>query len=129
MPAMRRSAQPGVEKAGRVGEEVERRSRLVQALHQFAHLREGVVEHLVEPTVEGFDQGLLAGMVAHQATRRSGRISAAVLYLVPLPGRHGGQETLHFRRVRDELAVEVPGVPIEQHAAHVENRDRGARSA
>ena len=60
MLAARRSAQPGIEKAGRVGEQVERRSRPVQALDQIRHLRERVVEHLVEPAVEGFDQRLLA---------------------------------------------------------------------
>src|ERR1035437_2917352 len=32
-----------------------------------------------------------------------------------------GEEPFHLRLVRDQLAVEVPGVPIEQDAAHVEH--------
>src|ERR1039457_4046373 len=32
-----------------------------------------------------------------------------------------GEEPFHLRLVRDQLAVEVPGVPIEQDATHVEH--------
>ena len=32
-----------------------------------------------------------------------------------------GEEPFHLRLVRDQLAVEVPGVPIEQDAAHVKH--------
>ncbi len=129
MPIACRSAQPGVEKAGRVGEQVERRSRPVQTLDQIRHLRERVVEHLVEPAVEGFDQGLLARMVRRQAAGRFGWVAAPVLQAMPLRRGHRGEETLHFLRIRDQLAVEMAGVPVEQDAAHVEDRDRGCGSA
>src|SRR5262249_60516734 len=36
-----------------------------------------------------------------------------------------GQEACHLVGVGDQLAVEVAGVPVEQHAAHVEDRNRG----
>jgi hypothetical protein len=32
-----------------------------------------------------------------------------------------GEEPLHLRLVREQLAVEVPRIPIEQDAAHVEH--------
>ena len=84
MPALAGAAQPGVEEARRVGQQIKRRSRPVQALDQGRHLGEGMLQHLVETTVEGLDQGLLAGMLGLEPSCRLGGIAARVLQLVPL---------------------------------------------
>ena len=48
-----------------------------------------------------------------------------VLQPVPFAGGHLGQESLHLRGIGNQLAVEVAGVPVDQHAAQVEDRDGG----
>ena len=52
--------------------------------------------------------------------RCSGR-DAPVMGRMPRRRTDLGEEPFHLRLVRDQLAVEVPGVPIEQDAAHVEH--------
>jgi hypothetical protein len=127
MLCVRRSAQPRVEESWCVGQKIERGLRPVQSLDQLRHRREGMIEHLVETAIEGFDQGFLAGMHRLQLACGLSRIATLVLRPMPLRGGHGGEEALHFVRLRDQLAVEVAGVPVEQHAAQVEDRDRRPR--
>ena len=129
MNGWRRRAGPRsqrIEEIGRVGQQVERRAGGMQALDQRHHLGEDDVVHFVEALVEGGDQRLLAGMQGLQATCRLGRIAAVILHHVPLPRGHLGQEPLHLGRVGDELAVEVARVPVDQHAAEVEDHDGGS---
>jgi hypothetical protein len=51
-----------------------------------------------------------------------GGIAAGILHLMPFAGGHLSQESLHFRGVGNQLAVEVAGVPVDQHAAEIEDR-------
>src|SRR5258708_33835024 len=94
MPALAVSAQPGIEETGRVGQQVERRSRAMQALDQLGHRWERMVEHFGEATEKGFDQGLLAGMFALQASRRLGGIADVIRHAVPHRGAQGGPYAL-----------------------------------
>jgi hypothetical protein len=85
-----------------------------------------VIAHLVETGVEGLDQVLLPGVQGLQFPRRRGRIATVILRHMPFSGGHPREEALHFDGIGDQLAVEVPRVPIEQHTAHVEDHDRRA---
>ena len=50
--------------------------------------------------------------------------AAGVLPLVPLLGAYRGEELLHRRLVAaEELAVEVARIPLEEHAADIEDGD------
>ena len=118
-----RSTQPAIEESRRVGKKVDWRSGLVEPVDEIGHVREGVIAHLVEPVVEGRDQGGMSREFGLQPARRLGRVAAMVLHLMPLGRGHRGQETLHLLWIGDQLAVEVAWVPVEQNAAHVENRD------
>ena len=128
MPPMGRSAQPGVEEAGRVGQQIERRSGLMQALDQ---LRPSAGRHGRAFRRTG-RRRLRSGPLCRDArspgdgSRRRDRPRGPARSC-HCRGRHGGQEALHFLGIGDQLAIEVAGVPVEQHAAHVEDRDRGRR--
>src|SRR5262249_56655069 len=98
MPLLRRPAQPGVKKAGRVGQQVERRSGLMQALDQRRHVGEGVLEHLVEAAVEGLDQSLLARMLRRQAAGRFARIAASIPYDLSFAWWHRWQAAVRVVR-------------------------------
>src|SRR5664280_1871274 len=60
-------------------------------------------------------------------TRRRGG-DASVVRCVPCRRTHLAEEALHLRLVREQPAIEVPGVPIEQDATDVEDHglDRSA---
>ena len=69
---------------------------------------------------------IVAGLGCAFAALCYAEIAAMVLRLVPFAGGHFGQESLHLRGVRNELAVEVARVPVDQHAAEIEHRHGGA---
>ena len=54
------------------------------------------------------------------------KIPTVVLRLMPFARGHFGQKLLHFGRVGNELAVEVAGIPVDQHAAEIEDSDRSS---
>ncbi len=116
-------AQPRLEKRRGVGQQVEWHAGRVQSLDPARHFGEIVVEHLVEAAVERRNQIGLGRMKSLQTACRFEGIATVILDAVPRRRRHFGEEPLHFGRSRDELSVEMPGVPIQQHAAHVEDHD------
>ncbi len=64
---------------------------------------------------------------AAEAQRPLRRRSGRVLLLVPLDGAYLGEEILHRRFVAGEqLAVEVARIPVDQHAAEIEDDDAAA---
>src|SRR5690349_21838169 len=97
----------------------------MQALDQGRHLGKGEIAHFVEPTIESRDQLFLIRMHRLQAMCRLSWVAAVVLRRMPLACGHFGEETLHLRGVGKELAIEVPGVPIDQDSTEVEHGDRG----
>ena len=60
--------------------------------------------------------------------RRRGR-DAPVVGRMPCRRTDLGEEPFHLRLVREQLAVEVPRVPIEQDAADVEHHRLDRRAA
>src|ERR1700743_1884137 len=83
--------------------------------------------HFGEAFVKGGDQRLLARVQRLQPMRCFGRIAAVILGHVPIAGRYFSQETLHFLGIGNQLAIEMAWVPIDQHAAEIEDDDRGPR--
>jgi len=126
MAAAGRAAQPRIEQVGRIRQEIERRPGGMQPFDQRHHLGKDDVVHFGEALIERGDQRLLARMQGLQTTRRFGTVAAVILHRVPFPRGHLGQESLHLGGVGDQLAVEVAGVPIDQHAAEIEDHDGGS---
>ncbi len=63
-------------------------------------------------------------MLRQERTRALGEGPPGVLALVPFGGADRGEEMLHRRLVAvEELAIQVSRVPVEQHAAQIEDGD------
>ena len=84
-----------------------------------------VLAHLVEPAVKGLDQGFLTGMSGDPTPGRLRLGHPAVLGSYAIRRSPLWRENLPSRPRRDELAVEVARIPVEQHTAQVEHHDRG----
>src|SRR6266545_1863877 len=127
-PGQEREALPGQgEGLGRpVAQRVHRDAGGTQLGQQRHRPRDVAAEHLPPALVVGGDGRRLGGVACGQLGDRAGERTAAVLLGVPLRGGDGGQELLHRRLVAEQLAVQVAGVPVDQHPAKVEH-DRLAR--
>ena len=97
----------------------------MQPLNQGRHFRKSVLAHLVEPTVKSRDQLFLARVYCLKTMRRRSRVAAMILRRMPFARGYVGEEALHFRGVRKQLAIEVPGVPIDQDSAEIEYGNGG----
>ena len=67
-------------------------------------------------------------MFGLQEARALSKAAPDILAAVPFMGAHRCKEMFHRRFVAgEELAVEMPRVPINQNAAEVEHHDAAAR--
>ena len=68
-------------------------------------------------------------MLRQEGARALGEGAPGVLALVPFGGADGGEEMLHRRVVAvEELAIQVSRVPVEEHAAEIEDGDAAPRT-
>jgi hypothetical protein len=85
-------------------------------------------DHLVLSGAERVDQLHLVGVLGREQPGALGKAAAGIVVAVPFVGAHGGKKMLHPRFVAGEqLAVEMPRVPVDQHAAEVEHDDIAPR--
>ena len=69
-----------------------------------------------------------SGCCVGQHLDRAGPRTAGVLLGIPVLGADGGQEVLHGRVVPvEQAAVEVARIPVDEHAAQVEDDGGGGR--
>ena len=111
----------------KVGEAVERSASFIQLGEDLDRAGDRPRHHFVEAGAIGVDQLGLVGMLALEQAGAFGEAAAGILTAVPLMGAHGRKKTLHHRLVaREELAVEMSRVPIDQHTAQIEDHDASA---
>src|SRR6516165_793892 len=80
--------------------------------------------HLVEAGSIGVDQFGLVGVLELEQTGAFGKTAPGVLAAVPIMGADIRQKMLHRRLVPGkELAVKMSRVPVDQHAADIEDHD------
>ena len=73
-------------------------------------------------TVPGDDKLAPVRMQRNRRRLRLGKAASGVLLQIPLIGADGGKELLHRGFVaREQPAIEMPWVPLDQHAAQIEN--------
>ena len=113
--------------AGKVAEHEQRHTPPVQRLEDGHAALDRALHHLVEAGAEGVDERPMLGIFPLEQRRRLGEPAAGVLALVPILGADGRQERLHRRLVAgEELPVEMPRIPIDQHA-EIEHDDGAGR--
>jgi hypothetical protein len=106
-----RPAQPGIEEARRIGEQIKRCLGGMEAFDQSCHLREGMLQHFVEPAIKGLDQVLPAGMFRLQALAK-GLVAAGVSRLVVAGGETSGAVVGALEVTALRIGPEIdPGVP------------------
>lgn len=85
-----------------------------------------MLAHLIEPAVKSCNQLVFAGVHRLQAMRRLGRVASVILRRMPFACGHFGEEAFHLRWIGKQLAIEMPGIPIDQDSAEVEYGNGGA---
>ncbi len=110
-----------------VGQGVQFDASRIQLFEQGDRLLEGAAEHLLPANVVGLDQGGMIGVGGDEQVDRLAPRSPGVLAQVPFGRADLGQETLHRGRIRDQAPVEMPRVPVDEHAAQVEDDRRRRR--
>ena len=81
-------------------------------------------DHLIKAGTIGVDQFGLVGMLSFEQAGAFHEATAGVLSSVPLIGADRREKMLHRCLViPEELPIEMPRIPIDQHAAEVEHRD------
>src|SRR6516164_1998377 len=108
----------------KIAEQVERRTALAQLSEDVDRAGDRPRHHLVEAGAVGVDQLGLVGMLELEQAGAFSKAAPGVLASVPFMGADIRQKMLHRRLVSGkQLAVEVPRVPIDQHAADIEDHD------
>src|SRR5450755_2208 len=77
--------------------------------------------HLLAALSPGHDHFLVAGVLRGEAAAGLRAIVAEVMRAMPGHGADPGEEVLHLVRIGEELPVQVPRIPVDQHPAEVED--------
>jgi len=111
----------------KIAEQVERRAARSELGQNLDRAGDRAGHHFVKAGTIGIDQLGFVGMLGLQEARSLGEATSRILAAVPFMGTYRCQKLFHRRLVAgEELAVEVPRVPVNQHAAQVEHHDAAA---
>lgn len=125
MKAIEKRGMVGAERLPELGREIgdgeQRHAGRVQRLDDLGAAGNGAGNRLAEVRAVKRDQFGMVGMARRQLRAGLRERAANIVLAVPVEGDDSVQEMLERRRIGDQAGVEMPGMPVEQDEADVED--------